>query len=438
MGNVANVPPAAQVAALLAAGLALLTLLVVLAVSVRRRRAMARRLNIVLARLDIPGASEGSDMEDAMSRLERLAESAVLRVSEAEAVAERVTETMEELPQGVVVCDERSCVVYRNPAASEFTDMGEDEGEIGETLKEILRVGVGGERRTCTIELLGPPQRTVAVSGRPLDDGRRSLGAAAVVEDLSDRHRFDMVRQDFVDNVTAELRTPLGALGLLAGTVAEESEPKLVRRLAERLRDDTLRIARIVDDVAELSRIGAEVAPQRQLVPVHLVVAQAVEEVRSLSRNGSVTIDVGEAPRRLVVLGNRRQLVSAVRRLLENAVSFSADDSVVRVEVRRQASWVEIDVADQGPGIASHELDRIFESFYRVERNGARSGAGTGLGLAIVSQVASGHGGEVQVTSTSEEGSTFTLRLPVRSSAGARRPRVRLRQPRLSLSDAAG
>ncbi len=441
MASVPDVPVLAQQAALGAAVLLMVTLFVALLVSVRRRRAMSRRLSVVLTRLDLPGASDAGDGEDGMGRLEQLAESAVLRVSEAEAAADRMSETLDEMTQGVVICDERSCIVYRNPAATELFGIDPDDGETEGTVNDVLRGGVGGDRRSCTIELLGPPQRTITVSGRPLDDGRRTLGAVAVIEDMSDRRHFDMIRQDFVDNVTAELRTPLGALGLLADTVVAESEPKLVRRLARRLRDDAIRMGRIVEDVAELSRIGTEAAPERQLVPVHLVVAQAVQEVRSHATLGDVTIDAGEAPRRLVVLGDRRQLVSAVRRLLENAVAFSDEGSPVRVAIRREAAWVEIDVVDQGPGIPPTELDRIFESFYRVGASGSRDSAGTGLGLAIASQVASGHGGEVQVTSTSEEGSTFTLRLPVRSSAGRRRPRVRVRHPQLSsqaLSDAAG
>jgi len=436
--TVSDIPLLAQVVALGAAALLVVTLLVALMVSVRRRRAMTRRLSVVLARLDLPGASDASDGEDGMGRLEQLAESAVLRVSEAEAATDRMSETLDEMAHGVVICDERSCIVYRNPAATDLCEIDPDDGEAEETVNELLRGGVGGDRRSCTIELLGPPQRTITVSGRPLDDGRRTLGAVAVLEDVTDRHHFDLIRQDFVDNVTAELRTPLGALGLLADTVVAESEPKLVRRLAERLRDDAIRMGRIVDDVAELSRIGTEAAPERQLVPVHLVVAQAVEEVRSQTTLGDVTIDAGDAPRRLVVLGDRRQLVSAVRRLVENAVVFSDEGSAVRVVVRQESPWVEIDVMDQGPGIPPTELDRIFESFYRVGASGSRDSAGTGLGLAIASQVASGHGGEVQVTSTSEEGSTFTLRLPVRTAVGKRRPRVRARHRQLSISDAAG
>ena len=423
---------------LAAAGGVVLVSLLALAVSSHRRRSVSRRLAVVLARLDVPGADDEGGREDSMSRLERLAESAVLRVAEAEAAAERMAETLRELPSAVVMSNEQGAVVYRNDAAVALADVTPDNLEAEEAIFEVLEAGVHGERRSCAVELMGPPQRTLGVSGRPLDDGRRTIGAVAVVDDLSERRRFETVRQDFVDNLTAELKTPLAALGLLATTLAAEKDPKLVRRLAERLRDDAVRAGTIVDDISEFTRISAETTPERQLVPVQLVVAQAVEETRALSNLRSITVEVAEAPRRATVVGSRRQLVSAVRRLLENAVTFSEEGSVVRVAVRREGAWVEIQVTDHGPGIPAAELDRIFESFYRVAPNGSRDSAGTGLGLAIASQVASGHGGDIQLASTPGEGSTFTLRLPVRSDVRQRRARLRIRRSLQPVSDAAG
>ena len=416
----------------------LLASLVGLAVSVTRRRATSRRLSAVLTRLDFPGAVEGGDGEDSMSRLERLAESAVLRVSEAEAGAARMAGTLDELPPGVVVCDEQGRVVYRNHTAAALTGISPDSLETEEALTEVLRAGLQGERRSCTLDLLGPPQRAITVAGRPLDDGRRTLGAVAVMDDLSERRRTEVLGQDFVDNVTAELRVPLGALGLLATTVEAEQDPRLVRRMAQRLRDDAVRMGRIVDDLAELSRVSSEAPPERQLVPAALVVAQAVEEARALSELRSITVEVVDTPRRATVVGDRRQLVSAVRRLVENAATFSQEGSEVRVEVRRQGPWVEIDVVDRGPGIPDAELERIFESFYRVGRNGSRHSAGMGLGLAIVSKVASRHGGEVKVRSTPDEGSTFTIRVPARSPTHARRAPAQDRPPRRVVSGATG
>ena len=144
----------------------LLASLVGLAVFVTRHRATSRRLSAVLTRLDFPGAVEGGDGEDSMSRLERLAESAVLRVSEAEAGAARMAGTLDELPPGVVVCDEQGRVVYRNHTAAGLTGISPDSLETEEALTEVLRAGLQGERRSCTLDLLGPPQRAITVAGR--------------------------------------------------------------------------------------------------------------------------------------------------------------------------------------------------------------------------------------------------------------------------------
>ena len=437
----AELPPVLVAAVVIGASAVLVASLVALAVSIARRRAMARRLSAVVTRLDLAGGTGGGDEgeeEDSMSLLERLAEAAVLRVSEAEAVAARMAGALDELAHGVVLANEQGRVVYRNRAAAALAGTGPENVEIEDALTEILLAGTQGGARSCTLDLLGPPQRTLTISGRPLDDGRRTLGSVAVVEDLSERARREAMGNDFVDNVTAELRAPLGALGLLASTVVAEDDPRLVRRMAERLRDDAVRMGTIVDDLAELTRVSADVTPDRQLVSVPLVVAQAVEEARSLAELRGVAVEVAGAPRRTMVIGNRRQLVSALRRLVENALSFSPEGSAVRVEVRRHDAWVEIDVVDRGPGIPADDQERIFESFYRIARNGSRHSGGLGLGLAIASQVAGGHGGEVRVESAPNQGSTFTLRLPALSHTAARRSRVRGAQPRRLVSDAAG
>lgn len=415
---------------MVAGGLVVLAGLVGLAVSVRRARATERRLGAVATRLDVPGAAEGVAPEDTLTRLERLAESAVLRVSEAEAGALRMAGALGELPQGVAVCDEVGTVVYRNEAAVALTELAPEDPEVDEAVADVVAAGLQGQRQSSSVELLGPPQRTLTVSGRPLDDGRRTIGAVAVVDDVSERRRLDLLRQDFVDNVTAELKTPLGGLALLASALAEEQEPALALRLARRLRDDALQVGRVIDDLAELSRVVAEILPQRELVPVHVVVTQAVREAGSGPAKGSVVVDVVDVPRRLTVEGHRRQLVSAVRRLVENALSASPEGTAVRVAVTRRGRWAEIAVSDQGPGIPGSELDRIFESFYRLDGEGRAGTRGAGLGLAIASQVAGAHGGEILVTSREGVGSTFMLRLPLGSRARHRHAAQRLARPR--------
>jgi two-component system sensor histidine kinase SenX3 len=183
------------------------------------------------------------------------------------------------------------------------------------------------------------------------------------------------------------------------------------------MQTEAFRVARIIDDLLDLSRIESEESPVREPLPIHTVVAQAVERMRPVADHRSITIDVSEGPRRLSVVGDRRQLISAVHNLLDNAVKYSDDESTVEVRIRSvadppDATWVEVSVQDHGIGIPSRDIERIFERFYRVDRARARDTGGTGLGLAIVRHVATNHRGEVRVVSQEGQGSTFTLRLP--------------------------
>lgn len=401
-------------------GALVLVLVALLVRSHRRSSPVANRMASVAARLEEPGAAADGhgDEHDTVSRLERLAEGAVLRVSDAEDVVSRLTGALDGLTSGVVVADEQGDVVYRNDIARE---LGHSDEMVGEALEELLGAGVRGERRSRVLELLGPPRRSLAVSGRPLDDGRRLVGAAVTIDDISERRRLDAMRRDFILNLTAELKTPVAALGLVAGTIVREDDPGLTRRLAERLSRDSLRVGRLIDDLVELSRLDAQLLPVHEPVPVHLLVAQAVEEIRSLALHRNISVDAGEAPADLTIVGDRRQLVSGLRHLVENAVRFSEGGAQVAIKVGLDGTCVELSVRDEGPGIPARELDRIFECFYRVDTSRGRDSAGIGIGLAIASQVAAAHHGEVTVESEEGRGSTFRLRLPAGRGAGAQR-----------------
>jgi len=341
----------------------------------------------------------------------------------------RISEALSAVPEGVVVCDEHGTVRYRNEIAQSFAGARHGEALADLAVTELLDAALRRGPAEQTLELYGPPRRALLIRAIPLGggalgdgppgEGERTLGAVAIIEDVSERRRLEAIRRDFVANVSHELKSPVGALGILAETMQAEDEPVVSRRLAERMQLEAFRVARIIDDLLDLSRIESEEAPVREPVPVHVAVAQAIERIRPVAEHQGVTIDVNEPPRRLTVVGDRRQLVSAVHNLLENAVKYSEDASTVEVRVRSVAdpkspegTWVEISVRDYGIGIPARDIERIFERFYRVDRARARDTGGTGLGLAIVRHVATNHRGEVHVASQEGEGSTFTLRLP--------------------------
>lgn len=399
--------------AVAAGGGALVLLLAVLLVhSVRRWRAASRRLTAVASRLEAPGAPP-SDDRDVVGRLERLAQSAVLRLSEADARADRLGGALGAVGIGLVVCDDAGDVVH--DGAGEVAAGG----AVADAVRAVLAAAVDGRPAERTVDVPGPPSRALRVTGRPLDDGRRVVGGVAVVDDVTEHRRFDVVRRDFLANVTGELKAPLGALGLLAGTIVGEDDPALTRRLAARLEADALRVGRMVDDLAELSRLESGALPASEPVSVHLVVAQAVERAVAAAPGRAVSVDAATAPPGVAVAGDRRQLVSALGHLVENAVVAAGDAGSVRVRVTAGAEWVDVAVADDGPGIPTAELGRVFEAFYRTGDARERSAAGTGLGLAIASRVAAAAGGEVLASSEVGRGSTFTLRLPAAANSAS-------------------
>ncbi|MDQ1427062.1 MAG: two-component system, OmpR family, sensor histidine kinase SenX3 [Acidimicrobiaceae bacterium] len=343
-------------------------------------------------------------------------ESAIDRASEALEAADaanwRFVAALAHVPEGVVIADQTGTVVYRNPQAAGFVGARHGEALAERALGDLLAAALAGSSHEETIELFSPPRRTLVIRARPLMDGGRRAGAVAIIVDISARRRLEAVRRDFVANISHELKTPVGALSLVAETLEGEDDPAVVARLSHRMRTEAERLGRIIEDLLDLSRIEAEESPSREAVEVHLVVGEAVDRLRPVAEHRGIRLEIAEPRGDLIIRGDRRQLVSALHNLIDNAIKYSEDGSAVNVTVTDAGGWIDLMVADHGIGIPSRDLERVFERFYRVDRARSRDTGGTGLGLSIVRHVASNHGGEVIMDSREGEGSTFRLRLP--------------------------
>jgi two-component system sensor histidine kinase SenX3 len=404
-----------NVAVLSVLGAATAALLGLLAWALVSRRAAARRLAVLAVRLGEgdPSIVEQPRLEASLSAVERAADEAALRGDRNVNAVERLAQALDSLHHGVVICDEDGRIVYRNLLAESFAGARHAEALAEHAISDVLRAAaLDGEPHSRTVDLFGPPRRNLQISAVPLSDGTRSVGGVAVIEDVSDRKRLEAVRRDFVANVSHELKTPVGALGLLAETLADEEDAAVIRRLAHRMQAEAMRVGRTIHDLLDLSRLESEESPEREPVAVHLAVGQAVEQVRGAAEARGVVLEVADIGRRITVPGDRRQLVSAVYNLLDNAVKYSEPASSVHLRCATNGDWVELSVQDHGIGIPTRDYERIFERFYRVDRARSRETGGTGLGLAIVRHVATNHGGRISVTSREGEGSTFFLRLP--------------------------
>jgi two-component system, OmpR family, sensor histidine kinase SenX3 len=393
-------------------------------------------VGLLLWRLQARGSRIG-ELVDELARTRRQAAAARELTDE---ITDRLGHALDAIPQGVLITDAAGRVVFRNQIAESFESARHSDALVEAAISELVTAALSGHAGRRTIDLFGPPRRTLVIATTPLLDDpavprdvldrdgsepdgagdpgpslpvRRALGGAlAIVDDISERRRLEATRRDFVANISHELRTPIGAVGLLADTLVAEDDPAVATRLAERIVTEVFRLARTIEDLLVLSTIETEEAPAREPVPVHLVVAEAVERMRPAAEQAGIDIEVAEPDRRMGIFGDRRQVTSALYNLLDNAVKYSDAGSVVEVSAATDGIDVVIRVRDRGIGIPKADLERIFERFYRVDQARSRATGGTGLGLAIVRHVATNHQGDVKVSSRLGEGSTFELVLP--------------------------
>jgi len=335
-------------------------------------------------------------------------------------LARRVLEVM---ASAAVVLDPADEVVLANPAARR---MGVVRGGrvVVDDLRRLARAARrDGEARHAVVDTRGRLGREpIAVSARvaPLVE---SGYVALLLDDLTETRRLEAVRRDFVANVSHELKTPVGALTLLAEAVQDAADdPEAIRRFAGRMQHEGTRLGRLVAELIELSRLqGAEPLPSPAVVDVDEVVAEALDRTRLAAESAGIIV-VSGGQGRLTVRGNEAQLVTALVNLVDNAIAYSPEGTRIAVGTRRRDGYVEISVSDQGIGIAERDLERVFERFYRSDPARSRATGGTGLGLAIVKHIATNHGGGVSVWSVEGSGSTFTLRLPAAGSDVDRQP----------------
>ncbi|WP_026128435.1 sensor histidine kinase [Nocardiopsis halophila] len=325
-----------------------------------------------------------------------------------------IAEVLAALPSSAVVLDPADRVLRASSAARAYGIVRGEELVIGDLLVLARQVRRDGVIRETEIEVavrkFGPDSTSFAVRVAPL--GGTGL-VLVLAEDQTERLRVEAVRRDFVANISHELKTPVGALSLLAETISDASDdPEAVRRFTGRMQQEAGRLTHVIQDLITLSRIqGAEPMADPAEVEVDAVIEEALDTVRTAADAKRIELVAGGAGG-LEVLGDEGLLATALRNLVSNAVAYSPKQTRISVTAEETESAVEISVADQGIGIPPQDLERIFERFYRVDAARSRATGGTGLGLAIVKHIMTHHRGEVTVWSKEGSGSTFTLRLP--------------------------
>jgi two-component system sensor histidine kinase SenX3 len=326
-------------------------------------------------------------------------------------VAQLVQRVVDSSHNGVAVLNQWGDVVLHNPRAEQLGIVRAHQADprARAAAAMVRQTGRIMEVDLSPLEAHGRLPTAIRGEVRPLADEFTVVDAS----DESDAARLEATRRDFVANVSHELKTPVGALALLAEAVLDAADdPFEVRRFSGKIVHEATRLGTLVTELIALSRLqGAERLPELAPVEVDEVVTEALGRSRLVAESAGIEITT-DSHSGLVVDGDRTLLVTALSNLIDNAIAYCVPDSPVSISRRRSGGFIEIAVTDRGIGIAPEHQQRVFERFFRVDPARSRATGGTGLGLAIVKHVAANHGGEVRLWSKPGTGSTFTLRIP--------------------------
>ena len=330
-------------------------------------------------------------------------------------VAQMLQRIVALMPLGAAVVDSHRDVVYLNDRARELGLVRDR--QLDDQAWQAAQQALAGDEVEFDLQ---PGRRQVAGrSGLSVHGQARLLSeedrrfAVVFVHDQSDYARMEATRRDFVANVSHELKTPVGAMALLAeALLASADDSDTVRRFAEKVLIEANRLGDMVAELIELSRLqGAERLPNVTDVDVDTVVSEAISRHKVAAENAHIEVRT-DAPSGLRVLGDQTLLVTALANLVSNAIAYSPPGSPVSISRRRRGDNIEIAVTDRGIGIALEDQERVFERFFRGDKARSRATGGSGLGLAIVKHVAANHDGSIGVWSKPGTGSTFTLSIP--------------------------
>lgn len=367
---------------------------------------------------------ELSELADAVGRMRRQLVERGITIGRQGTQQEAVLGSMIE---GVLAVDRRQRIVSLNRAAAELLGV-DPSGAPGRPVQEIVR---NADLRQFVLEAIdrGEPveddivvratrDRILRVRGTPLRDASGEGGAVVVVEDITDIRHLENVRRDFVANVSHELKTPVASIKGFVEILLEEraEDPADRRRFLEIVARQSDRLGTIIEDLLSLSRIEqAEGMGDLPVERVRLadVIAAVVAECGARAAERSIPLEV-ECPAELTADVNAPLLEQALLNLVDNAIKYSDAGRPVRIRGGAAGDEVELEVRDEGTGIAAEHLPRLFERFYRVDKGRSRKLGGTGLGLSIVKHIVGAHGGSVGVESTPGVGSRFRIRLPSR------------------------
>lgn len=331
----------------------------------------------------------------------------------------RIRQALSAVPLGIVIGDADGEVLFENDFMADFASGRHSDALVQAAVSDLMAQARSGQQGQRSLDVYGPPRRFLELWSTPILEGSLSSDSMVVVEDVTEDRRIEDVRKDFVANVSHELKTPVGAISLLAETLNDAVDPKVIERLSSRLQSEVFRLGNTIDDLLTLSQLESGEAPVYTQILVVGVISGVIDRSASAAERRQIELVVEglEDDTGLMVRGDHAQLVSALGNLVDNAVTYSDVGSTVTIRVETAEERLSLLVCDTGIGIPESDQERIFERFYRVDPARSRATGGTGLGLSIVRHIMRNHNGAATVESREGQGSTFRLRFDDRENS---------------------
>ena len=341
----------------------------------------------------------------------------------ADAFRQQLIAALDSLNYGIAIYGQDDQLIHTNPYASSFLSGVHSGALIADAIDELFQTRDGQEVIDQELDVFDNShpssvthsrKKTFYIILRELSIEGNQIGSVVTIEDISEQERLESVRRDFISNISHELKTPIGAIALLTETLLGEPDTDLVQKFAPNILQETERLSETIDDLLSLSRIEHGSTDSFNQIDILKCAEQAIDRVNIFAKQNEVTVLTSFPPAPVHLFGDELQLTSAFYNILENSVKYKRiNQGNVHLTVQQLDDFIEVEISDNGIGIPTKDLDRIFERFYCVDRS--HSGSGVGLGLAIVRHVIVNHEGVIRIESTEGVGTTFVIQFPTNS-----------------------
>ena len=341
----------------------------------------------------------------------------------ADAFRQQLIAALDSLNYGIAIYGQDDQLIHTNPYASSFLSGVHSGALIADAIDELFQTRDGQEVIDQELDVFDNShpssvthsrKKTFYIILRELSIEGNQIGSVVTIEDISEQERLESVRRDFISNISHELKTPIGAIALLTETLLGEPDTDLVQKFAPNILQETERLSETIDDLLSLSRIEHGSTDSFNQIDILKCAEQAIDRVNIFAKQNEVTVLTSFPPAPVHLFGDELQLTSAFYNILENSVKYKRiNQGNVHLTVQQLDDFIEVEISDNGIGIPTKDLDRVFERFYCVDRS--HSGSGVGLGLAIVRHVIVNHEGVIRIESTEGVGTTFVIQFPTNS-----------------------